>query len=98
MRSIPTTFYKNKQWLNCRNAYFDYRHGLCERCLADGQIIAGVIVHHKEHLTPDNYTDSEIAYGFDNLELLCKECHNKEHFGMNDGHRAKIDELGNIIW
>lgn len=39
----------------------------------------GVIVHHKIHLTPENIYDRNIALSWDNLELLCRDCHDKEH-------------------
>lgn len=31
----------------------------------------GAIVHHKEHLTPQNINDPDITLSEDNLELLC---------------------------
>ena len=98
MRSVDSKFYKNKKWINCRNSYYDLRNGLCERCLQKGDYVKGEIVHHKVHLTEANYTNPDIAYGIDNLELLCKDCHNNEHFGRGDGKTVKLDELGNIIW
>jgi len=67
-------FYKSKAWGKVREAYIAYRHRLCERCGAGGKI-----VHHKIYLTPDNINDPEITLSFDNLELLCQECHNLEH-------------------
>jgi len=67
-------FYKSKAWQKTREAYIAARHGLCERCGAGGKI-----VHHRVHLTPDNINDPGITLSFDNLELLCQECHNREH-------------------
>ncbi len=43
-------------------------HGLCVKCGRPGEI-----VHHKEHLTPENINTPEIALGENNLELLCRE-------------------------
>lgn len=78
MRSIPTSFYKTKRWEKCRAAYLS-EHPYCERCLAQGLVVPAAHVHHKQHLTLDNYKDPEIAYGPDNLEALCVTCHNQEH-------------------
>jgi len=65
-------------------------NGLCERC---GQI--GIEVHHKERLTIENVNDSSISFNQENLELLCRECHNKEHDRFNNKIRFDVD--GNLI-
>lgn len=70
-------FYQGSLWEEVRSLYVVHAHGLCERCGAPG-----VIVHHREHLTPENIHDKAKAYGFDNLELLCLRCHNDEHFAV----------------
>ena len=44
-------FYKTAAWVSCRDAYAKSKGGLCERCLSRGIYRAGVIVHHKIHLT-----------------------------------------------
>lgn len=71
-RSIDSRFYKRKAWIDCRNTYFKYRFGLCERCGSPGEE-----VHHKIKLNARNVNDPNIAYGFENLELLCKSCHSQ---------------------
>lgn len=73
-------FYKSAAWQHCRAAYISYRGGLCERCMANGHATPGYIVHHKEYIQMDNMNDPEILLSFQNLELLCLDCHNKEHF------------------
>lgn len=86
-------FYKSKAWRRCRDAYFHARHGLCERCGAGGKI-----VHHKVHLTPENIHDPNVALNWDNFELVCQDCHNKEHHSSDvtaDG--LMFDEDGNLI-
>lgn len=79
MRSIDNTFYKSKEWSNCRDTYIK-EHTLCERCLANGLIVPAKIVHHKIHLNSTNVSDPSISLNHDNLESLCMECHNREHF------------------
>ena len=73
-------FYKSMAWQRCRAAYISYRGGLCERCMANGVATPGKIVHHKEYIQMDNLCDPNVSLSFNNLELLCQECHNKEHF------------------
>ncbi|MFR3092001.1 MAG: HNH endonuclease [Eggerthella lenta] len=41
-------------------------------------------------LTQDNITDTAITLSFDNFELLCFDCHNKEH-NANASIRAPSD-------
>lgn len=81
MRTIDNQFYQSPQWKKTKKQYKKLVDGLCERCLAKGFLVPARVVHHKKHLNESNYTNPEIAYGFDNLEALCQDCHNKEHFG-----------------
>lgn len=78
-KEFARAFYDSTQWKHCRTEYKKSRHYLCERCLAKGIYKPGVIVHHKIELTPFNINIPEIALNFDNLELLCRDCHNEEH-------------------
>ena len=76
-------FYTSWKWRKCRKAYADYRGNLCERCLKKGVINAGskdspLETHHKIPLNDENVTDPKIALSWDNLELLCKKCHEEE--------------------
>jgi 5-methylcytosine-specific restriction enzyme A len=74
MKPWAEKFYLSDAWRRCRKAYFIKAFGVCERCGRPGKI-----VHHKVHLTPDNIDDQSITLNFNNLELLCQECHNNEH-------------------
>ena len=93
MKPYAETFYKGKLWQDCRNAYAKSKGGLCERCLAKGIYKAGEIVHHKVHLGPENINDPSITLDWNNLELLCRDCHAQEH---GKGKRYKVDELGRV--
>lgn len=89
MRSIDNKFYHSKEWAACRTSYIN-EHPLCERCLKQGLIVPAEIVHHKIHLTEENVKDPAIAFGKDNLESVCKTCHNQEHFGYYQLKRWKF--------
>ena len=94
-RDFAKAFYRSKAWEICRAGYISYRRGLCEDCLANGIYTPGDTVHHIIELTPDNINDPEISLSWDNLRLVCRDCHAKEH--KRDIKRYKIDELGRVI-
>ena len=77
------TFYTTWTWRKCRKAFAESKGNLCERCLRRGIIEAGskdrpLEVHHKIPLTAENIKDPAVALSWDNLELLCKSCHDQE--------------------
>ena len=94
MQKWAESFYRSPAWKACREAYIAKAGGLCERCYARGEYRAGVIVHHKQYLTPANIGDPRITLGWDNLELVCRECHADEHQRIRK--RYAIDELGRV--
>lgn len=96
-KTIQQNFYRKKVWRVCRDSYMSHVGGLCERCLSRGLIVPAVIVHHKEHLTLETYTRPEIALNFDNLEALCQDCHNKEHFKKEEAKRWRVED-GKLIF
>lgn len=94
MKPWAKIFYRSKAWRTTRQAYFIEKHGLCERCGAPG-----VIVHHKIYLTPTNINNPSISLNAKYLELLCRECHNREHFEKYYATRKGLafDDQGNLI-
>ena len=77
------SFYTSWIWRKCRKAFAESKGNLCERCLKRGIIQPGtkeqpLEVHHKVPLTPDNVRDPNVALAWENLELLCKSCHDSE--------------------
>ena len=83
-------FYKSVAWQVAREIKIRDANGNCERC---GTI--GEEVHHIKRLTVLNVKDSKISLNQDNLELLCKKCHNTEHKRFSKSHQ--FDEDGNLI-
>ena len=53
------------------------------------------IVHHKEYVTDLNHEDDNVFFNIENLESLCQDCHNKEHFAEEQEY--SFDENGNVI-
>ena len=96
MRQAGDEFYWTEQWRRCKADYMKKAGGLCERCKAKGRYVPAEIVHHKIHLTPENKNDPAVAYSFDNLEALCRWCHNTEHKSQ-DKRRYVIGPNGEVI-
>lgn len=97
--SLPRRFYKSKAWQQCRAGYIAYRRGLdggmCEIC----QEVPGYIVHHKQHITPHNANNPDITLSWDNLQYVCKHCHDVEHgyCEQSKPSRVTFDTEGNPI-
>ena len=93
-RDFAVKFYNSAAWINCREAYKQSVFGLCERCGSPG-----VEVHHIIYLTPDNINDPDVTLSWDNLELLCHECHTREHMSKHSATRDDVmfDEYGNLV-
>ena len=89
-KAFAKKFYSSKAWQDCRNEYAAYRHHLCEDCLRRGIYKPGVIVHHKIEIDPVTIEKPEIALNFDNLELLCRECHARRH-ELSGGRWAEVN-------
>ena len=86
-------FYNSSAWLRCRDGYIKSVFGLCERC---GK--PGYIVHHKQHIDDNNETDPDITLDWANLEYLCLECHNREHFQKRQTRDdVMFDALGQLV-
>ena len=93
MNGKQRLFYDSEAWKNCREAYRKSKGGLCELCLKNGIVKAGRIVHHKIHLDADNIGDPNVTLNWDNLELVCMDCHAAEH---GNKKRYKVDIFGNV--
>lgn len=94
-KEYARAFYSSKAWQDCRNEYAKRRNHLCEDCLRRGIYRPGEIVHHKIELDPVNIERPEITLNFDNLELLCRVCHDKRHTNNhkpNGGRWAEVNK------
>ena len=86
-------FYHSKAWKRARAAYLDNVDGICERC---GRPAA--IVHHRRYITPEMLDDPGTTLDFANLEALCRDCHNKEHFeGRSCEPGMYFDTNGDLV-
>jgi 5-methylcytosine-specific restriction endonuclease McrA len=83
-------FYKSDTWKLAREIKIRSVNGRCERCGGIGQE-----VHHRQRVTVNNVEDASVSLNPENLELLCRDCHNKEH--QRFSRKMKFDEEGNLI-
>ena len=93
MQKWARKFYKSAAWHKCREAYIRKRvgidGGICEECKDN----LGYIVHHKTALTELTINDPEISLNEENLEYVCKPCHDEF-----DGHGIRrAHDLGPIV-
>ena len=84
-------FYNSPEWKALRMSLIIQRGPRCQRCGKDmtfDQI--NLIAHHKKPLTPMNITDPNVSLNTDNIELICFDCHNREHgrFGYSKEHNV----------
>ena len=68
-------FYNSSEWKNLRNQKFYDADGLCEICKKKKIIKQGKEVHH---IIPIE-KDWSKRLDYDNLILLCSDCHNLQH-------------------
>lgn len=94
-KEFSKSFYNSKKWKDVRSAYVLSKFGLCERCGKPNS----KQVHHKIYLTSENIDNPDISLNFDNLELLCDVCHQKEHFEKYSPilYGLKFDKDGQLI-
>ena len=77
--AVLKSFYASDPWINLRLSLINERGNKCQRC---GDIIPrskDIIGHHKIELTPENAHDHSISLNPELIEIVCFDCHNKEH-------------------
>ena len=86
-KDFAKAFYKSKVWRQCREGFIRWRTGvdggMCQRC---GERL-GYIVHHKEWISQQNIHDPLVLLCWDNLEYVCKPCHDDEHLPSHQPRR-----------
>lgn len=68
-------FYNSKEWKNLRAYKFAEAGGLCEKCKNKILIQEGKEVHHIKPIE----THWHLRLVYENLILLCSDCHNEKH-------------------
>lgn len=55
----------------------------------------GEIVHHKTELNANNINDPDVTLNWDNLMLLCRDCHAEVH--KKNKRRYLIGDNGEVV-
>jgi len=87
-------FYHSRAWKRLSRAFLLSRNYICERCGKPAEI-----AHHRTYLTAANVLDPDVSLNPLNLEALCRDCHNAEHFGQGGATAAGLafDDNGNLV-
>lgn len=73
--------YRSPEWKKLRKLFIQH-NPLCQECLKEDIITPAIDVHHIDSFM--NYEGLErlsVAYDINNLQALCKQCHQKKHNG-----------------
>lgn len=68
-------FYASGEWQALAERAREEQHNECQRCKAAGYYSPCEIVHHKKYVRKH----PELALDINNLECLCRNCHENEH-------------------
>lgn len=93
-KEFAKSFYNSKLWKQTREYILKRDNYLCVKC---GKPASDV--HHIVELTPQNINDKRIAVNPDNLQCLCKDCHNEQHHKKNSDCEEgfMFDQYGQLI-
>ncbi len=73
-------FYNSKPWRQLRERLIVEADFLCAECGERYmQNSAQLVAHHIKELSPANVHDANIALNPDNIKIICRRCHDKEH-------------------
>lgn len=93
-------FYTSNAWRKCRAAFVKYRGEMCEECWKRGVVETGskdrpLEVHHIIPLTDKNINNPGVTFNWNNLQLLCKDCHDAKK--QKQAKRWKVDANGKVM-
>lgn len=83
-------FYNSAAWKKQRKYKLQLNNYLCDKYR-----LLATEVHHKIKLTEMNVNDSNISLNIDNLECVCRTCHNK--ITHTKSSKSRFDEEGNLL-
>lgn len=82
------SFYCSKPWIDLSYSLKIAVNGKCNRCGHMAEDLSEMIGHHTVELSEDNVDDPMIALNPELIEIICRDCHNKEH--RRFGHKQNV--------
>ena len=80
-------FYNSKEWRQTRLAVLSRDNYICQKCLREGRVHEGNLVHHIIELRdPDGW---EHRLDMDNLETINRSCHGKVYHKNSQKNKHK---------
>ena len=87
------SFYNSGAWKALRREILRRAHYTCEHCHRRAEHL-----HHIIELTPENIHNPMVNLNPENLQALCRDCHNKETKGCTDLRDGFIfDDCGQVV-
>lgn len=82
MEAERKKIYRSERWKRLRALKFA-NNPLCELCQKEGRTTPAEDIHHIVSFMTATDTDTryQLAYDYDNLMSLCKQCHQRQHNG-----------------
>lgn len=77
--AILKSFYASEKWTTLRLQLINERGNRCDHCKEIISRSKDLIGHHTIELTPENVHDVMISLNPELIEIVCFDCHNKEH-------------------
>lgn len=77
--AVLKSFYASDEWIKLRLSLVIERGNTCQRCKQVIPKARDIIGHHTIELTPENVHDHSISLNPKLIEIVCFDCHNKEH-------------------
>ena len=72
-------FYCSRSWRDLAYTLKVKANGKCYRCGETLLDFSKLIGHHKTELNENNINDIQVSLNPNNIEIICHDCHNKEH-------------------
>ena len=82
-------FYCSKAWRDLSYSLKVKVNGQCNRCKETILDFSKLIGHHTVELNEDNVDNPDIALNPELIEIICHDCHNKEHDRWQGGYVKK---------
>jgi hypothetical protein len=85
--AVLKSFYASEAWTTLRLLLINERGNRCGHCKEIVPKSKDLIGHHMIELTPENVQDRTVSLNPEKIELICFDCHNKEH--KRFGHQGE---------